>query len=387
MTNVAFVTNVVPIYRYPIFEQLCRAGEFCLRILVTVPLKVSCPEAVARLPIKYSTSLNLLRTTRHASSGATQREPFAVPLALVKDLIRCRPDVIVAGDLGLRSLVCWCVARLLRARFVISSEEIPSSAMGRARLQHWLRRFLLRRADAFLAWGVPAKLYLTSMSVGQGRIFTCAQAIDNEFWFRQARALDARSEKLALGLSGTVFLLVGRALPRKGFHNFLTAWGRLPPDLHPRISAVLVGDGHYLPHLKQYAERHALRNVHFAGARSGAELARFYAAADIFVFPSLEDVWGLVVNEAMCFGLPILASRYAGASQSLLADSRVGSVFDPADIDEFAARLHSWALAPPARAPDTCREVLKDVTFMASSAAIRRMVARVTGEALDDAEP
>jgi glycosyltransferase involved in cell wall biosynthesis len=130
-----------------------------------------------------------------------------------------------------------------------------------------------------------------------------------------------------------------------------------------------------------------LRNVHFAGARSGAELARFYAAADIFVFPSLEDVWGLVVNEAMCFGLPILASRYAGASQSLLADSRVGSVFDPADIDEFAARLRSWALAPPARAPDTCREVLKDVTFMASSAAIRRMVARVTGEALDDAEP
>jgi len=379
MPNVAFVTNVVPIYRYPIFEQLFRAGRFCVRILVTVPLTVSCPEAVAGLPIKHSVSLNLLRTTRHRSSGALQREPFAVPLALVKDLIGCRPDVIVAGDLGLRSLVCWGVARCLRSRFVISSEEILSSAKGRAKLQQWLRRFLIKRADAFLAWGRPAQNYLTSMSVRQNRIFTCAQAIDNEFWFRQAQTLDGAAEKRALGLCGTVFLLVGRALPRKGFQNFLRAWSRLPQDLHARISAVLVGDGHYLHELMDYADCHALHNLRFAGAKTPKELARYYAAADIFVFPSLEDVWGLVVNEAMCFGLPILASRYAGASQALLSDGRIGSIFDPADIDEFASKLRSWAIEPPARAPEACREILKDVTFAASSAAIQLMIDRITG--------
>jgi len=377
MPKVVFVTNVVPIYRYPIFERLARANDFRFQILVTVPLSVSCPDAVANLPLKYSRSLNVLRTTNHSASGAMQREPFSIPLTLIADLVRCRPDIIVAGDFGLRSAICWCVARLLGCRFVLSSEEIATSALGRSRLQHRMRRFLVRRADAFLAWGDPARLLLRSMNVGESRIFTCAQAVDNEFWLRQAQSLDRRAERASLGFDGVVFLLVGRALPRKGFQNFLDAWGRLPRELHARLCAVIVGDGNYLEHLKSAAAARGLGNVRFSGAKSAAQLARFYAAADIFVFPSLEDVWGLVVNEAMCFGLPVLASQFAGASQSLVAGSGIGLVFNPADIDEFAARLCEWARRPPAPAPGACREVLENVTFDHSRDAIQRMVADV----------
>jgi glycosyltransferase involved in cell wall biosynthesis len=378
MPKVVFVTNVVPIYRYPIFEQLARATEFRIQILVTVPLSVSCPEAVANLSMKYSVSLNVLRTTHHAASGALQREPFSIPFALIINLIRSRPDVIVAGDFGLRSAICWSAARLLGCRFVLSSEEIATSAAGRSRLQQWLRRFLVRRADAFLAWGDPARQLLVSMNAGESRIFGCAQAIDNEFWVRQAQSLDRQTERKSLGLNGVAFLLVGRALARKGFQNFLDAWSRLPQELHERICAVIIGDGDYLEHLKSAAAARGLRNVSFAGAKSAAQLARFYAAADIFVYPSLEDVWGLVVNEAMCFGLPILASQFAGASQSLVAGSNVGLVFNPADIDAFAVKLGEWARQPPAPAPEACRQILKNVTFDRSRQAIERMVADVT---------
>ena len=110
-----------------------------------------------------------------------------------------------------------------------------------------------------------------------------------------------------------------------------------------------------------------------AGAKSAAELARHYAAADVFVLPSLVDVWGLVVNEAMCFGLPILASQYAGAAQSLIS-GEIGIVFNPLDIEEFTSRLRAWAENPPIPAPKHCRQVLGHVAFSQSIAAIQKMV-------------
>jgi len=265
----------------------------------------------------------------------------------------------------------------LGARFVLWSEDIASSAGGRSRLQQRLRRFLVRRADAFLAWGAPAQSYLRGLNVPRQRIYTCAQAIDNDYWLHQARTLDRQEQRRALGFRAVTFLLVGRALPLKGFQNFLKAWSSLPQDLHARASAVLVGDGEYLPDLQELAGMLSLKNVTFAGAKSAHELARYYVASDIFVFPSLVDVWGLVVNEAMCFGLPILASQHAGASQALVANSGVGVIFNPSNIDEFASRLREWAERPPARDSTACHQILKDVTFNASSAAIQQMIDEV----------
>ena len=373
LPTVAFVTNIVPIYRYPVFGSLHRVGSFRFKILVTVPLSESCREAIATLPMEHSASLNLRYTTNHRTAGASQREPLSIPLSVAGDLIRFRPDIIVAGDLGIRSLICWVAAKCIGSRFVLWSEDIESSANGRSRLQRQLRRFLVKRADAFLAWGEPAQRYIESFGVPPSRIFTCAQAIDNEYWLQQAQRLDRAAERTALGLSGTVFLLVGRALPLKGFQNFLQAWDGLPRELHARISAVIVGDGDHLASLRALAAARGLSNVRFAGAKSAAELARYYAAADVFVLPSLVDVWGLVVNEAMCFGLPILASQYSGAAQSLVS-GEIGIVFNPLDIEGFTSRLRDWAENPPIPAPKHCRQVLGNVAFSQSIAAIQKMV-------------
>jgi glycosyltransferase involved in cell wall biosynthesis len=377
MPSIAFVTNIVPAYRYPVFDRVRKVNDFQVQILVTRPLTESCAEAVANLPIKHSAGWTLSRTIKHRLSGAMQREPLSIPLGLASDLLEFRPDVIVSGDLGVRSLVCWCVARLSRARFVLSSEEIASSAVGRSKIQHWLRKFLIKRADGFLAWGDPARQYLLSFNVSADRIFTSAQAIDNDFWLRQAQSIDRQNERSRLGLQGTTFLLVGRTLQGKGLQNFLEAWSRLPPELHASVSAIIVGDGTYLTELKNLALRHGLRNVDFVGAKSPPELARFYAAADIFVAPSLIDVWGMVINEAMCFGLPVLASKYAGASQALIENSDLGIVFDPTDIDDFVLRLRTWSESPPSRALAACHLALRDITFDRSSTAIQQMIANV----------
>jgi glycosyltransferase involved in cell wall biosynthesis len=175
-------------------------------------------------------------------------------------------------------------------------------------------------------------------------------------------------------MHGTVFLLVGRVLPLKGFARFLEAWSLLSSTQHSQAMAVIVGDGESLPELKQLAQRLGITNVRFAGKQPREELARYYAAADVFVFPSQVDVWGLVVNEALCFGLPVLASRYAGASQALIADEGVGQLFDPLDQVEFVNQLCRWVDTPPQKNPVRAREILSEQTFEHSVQAIDSML-------------
>ncbi len=137
---------------------------------------------------------------------------------------------------------------------------------------------------------------------------------------------------------------------------------------------IVVGEGPEEAKLRQIAVDNALKTVLFTGRHSGAGLAKFYAAADVFVFPSLIDVWGLVVNEAMACGLPVLASRFAGASQELVDNNDVGQTFDPTDLEGFASLLREWAM----RAEHIPRErpvaVVSRVNFNVTIEALRRVV-------------
>src|ERR1700678_1117644 len=103
MPKVAFVTNFIPIYRFPVFEPLTRIDGLHFVIFSSMPLSSSCRQALENLPIKHYKGLNLSRITRHRSVGASQKEFTSLPLMLAFDLLRYRPNVIVSGDLGVRS--------------------------------------------------------------------------------------------------------------------------------------------------------------------------------------------------------------------------------------------------------------------------------------------
>lgn len=368
----AFVTNVIPDYRYPVFKKLLDEACDDLRIFVSQPTARSCALAKQHLPLRFSSGLNLSWTTKHSRSGAHQREPLPIPILLFVDLLRFQPQVIVSGEFGARSLVCWAVARLVGAKFVLWSEDIAASAVGRSKLQHMLRQFLVSSADRFLAWGKPAAEYLRGFGIEQDQIFNCAQAIDNELWMRRAEALDRVRLRNDMQLRGAVFLLVGRLLPRKGFANFLQAWTQLPAELHDNITAILVGEGPQREELLQLAARHGLNNVRLIGVKSPEQLATYYAVADAFVLPSLEDVWGLVVNEALCFGLPVLASKFAGAAQELVHGRGTGEIFDPTDVKQFCRLLGAWARSMPQRNMQQAHAVVGALNFDCSVSAIQR---------------
>jgi glycosyltransferase involved in cell wall biosynthesis len=353
--RVAFATNCILPYRYATFRHLSENPSLTICIYVSMPLEASSDLAISHLHLERPLTLNVSKRTRHVEAGTRQKELVPLPIGLIWSLVGFRPNVIVSGDFGPRSLLCWVVARVLGARFLIWSEEIQSSARGRSALQRALRRVLLPRADGFLAWGEPARDYLLSHGVEVGRISAVPQSIDLDDWNRLRPQQSRSSLRTELGLSTITFLLVGRLVERKGFDRFLKAWSALPSSLASRATALIVGAGELESELPALSLRLGARNVVFKGNLSSSELARYYTACDVFVFPSLEDVWGMVVNEALLFGLPVLGSIHAGAVQQLVHDKDTGQVFDPNDIPEFTRLLERWIQQTPSISRETCR--------------------------------
>ena len=157
------------------------------------------------------------------------------------------------------------------------------------------------------------------------------------------------NEKAALGLVHPVFLYVGRLIRLKGLQELLQAWSRFRQTEGPKGTLLLVGDGPERGPLESMARELQLSNVLFTGAIPYEDTALYYSLADIFVMPSLEDKWSLVVPEAMS-GLPILCSIYNGCWPELVREGENGWVFDPQKPEELA-RLFSLCLRERERLP------------------------------------
>lgn len=375
--RIAVVTNTMPPYRTPVFARLAATPGVSLRLFLSLGPKACDPLALATLPIVHVGGLNVDWKTRHPSVAADQVETIHLPIELPARLLGFRPHVIISGEFGPRSLAALVVARLLCVPLVLWSEEIAETAAAITGLQRLLRRILLPRAAAFLVWGQPALKYLRSQGIAEARLFACAQAVDNEHWRRLAGAVDRGAERSRAGVRGRVFLAVGRFVERKGFASLLSAWSRLPADQRRLNTLVLVGDGPERARLQGLAAGITGADIRFLGRREGSELAACYALADVFVFPSLVDVWGLVVNEAMASGLPVLGSCFAGASQQLLYGTDAGEVFDPTHLDDFARLLERWCARPHLPPRERPPEIVSAVNFQVTQDSLQRLLAQL----------
>ena len=109
------------------------------------------------------------------------------------------------------------------------------------------------------------------------------------------------------------------------------------------VSLLLVGDGSEETKLKQSCAERGIRNVVFAGFRQKAELPRYYALADVFVFPTLGDPYGLVVDEAMACGLPVISTAAAGEIRDRIEEGVNGYIVPPEDSAALAGAMRTLA--------------------------------------------
>ena len=132
-------------------------------------------------------------------------------------------------------------------------------------------------------------------------------------------------------------LYTGQFIERKGVGTLLEAASRLQQD-GCGFSLLLVGNGRAKEALEHRAQTLGLKNVYFRPVQPPDKMPSVYRSADIMVFPTLEDTWGFVANEAILSGIPVLCSKYAGCAPELFAPEQI---FSPEDLDEFSEKLRA----------------------------------------------
>ena len=133
-------------------------------------------------------------------------------------------------------------------------------------------------------------------------------------------------------ISDKVVLYVGQIIHRKGIDILLRAFKNVEAELY------IVG-GSITAELQQFIHEENLKIVHFVDFLSKKELVTYFRAADIFVLPTREDIWGLVINEAMNYMLPVITTDRCLAGMKLIIDGNEGYIVPTEDIDVLYHRI------------------------------------------------
>jgi glycosyltransferase involved in cell wall biosynthesis len=288
-----------------------------------------------------------------------QREAFA--LAASGDY-----RAVVAGTVGRTALpAAYFGARRAGVPFVLWATLWAQPGL----LGYPTLRWIYAHADAVATYGPHVSAYVRAR--GARHVHEAPQAVDADYWSAPGSGEAARRAPFQI-------LFAGRLLREKGVRVLLSAW-RMTGLQVPQAALILVGGG-------PEASRAAPAGAFFAGEGGPAEVRNFYAASDVVVVPSIRtrtfrEPWGMVVNEAMHQGLPVIATDAVGAAAGgLLRDGRNGLVVPAGDERALAAairRLHDPS--ERARLGEVARADVASYTHAAWAAGMSRALADATG--------
>lgn len=252
----------------------------------------------------------------------------------------------------------WALRRRVPCLLLSESTE---QDRARSRVGEWVKRRIVSGYSAALVGGCRHAAYLDRLGMPADRIFYGYNAVDNAYFAEGAAAvrLEGASWRNRLGLLHPFFLCACRLVPQKnlvrlleayaGCRNLFASRAGLQSQTDPIAGSpmtsvphrpwdlVILGDGPLRSSLSDRRSELGLDgSVHMPGFKTYDEMPEYLGLASTFVLPSISEPWGLVVNEAMASGLPVLVSDRCGCAHELVRDGTNGFMFDPCDVEQLA---------------------------------------------------
>lgn len=285
------------------------------------------------------------RRTLFQSDRIGARDPMLLMGRLRTVLTEHGIEVLaIPGWSGPHAVAALQVAKDLGIPVILMSES-QAADFKRDFVKESIKRRFVALCQSGLVGGTPHRDYLAGLGLNRARIHLGYDVVDNAYF---AICSDkARDQAAALRqehrLPKNYFLASARFIPKKNLDCLIRAYAgyrRLMMDSGHAVACwdlMLVGDGELRKELVALTYRLGLSAfVHFPGFKQYSELPVFYGLAGAFVQASTTEQWGLVVNEAMASGLPVLVSMRCGCASDLVEEGRNGFTFDPLDVDVLA---------------------------------------------------
>lgn len=332
-------------YRIPLYANLkeaCNDEFYLLYSKGRVPQR--CHDKIIEvlkekaLYIENEKSLKFKYEYIYANKGI--RIPF--PKGLYSKIKKTVPALIIAE--GFFQFTPWAVwySFIHRIPLLIAYERTAHTERNCPLWRKLYRRFIGLFVDGYIVNGQLTKEYLVSQGVKPEIVFTGGMCADSHGLALKVKGMSP-TEKIAMrtsilgnGNQGLLYIFVGQMIPRKGVSQLLEAWN-LHCERFPEDRLLLVGNGVQLPEfLEKYGDN---KTIIFTSNIDYSEIYKYYAISDVFIIPTLEDNWSLVVPEAMACGLPIACSIYNGCHPELVKKDENGITFDPLNGDDILLTL------------------------------------------------
>lgn len=329
--RVTILTEIIAPYRIPVFNALARHPEIDLHVIF-----LARTDAALREWRVYEDEIRFSYEVLPSWRKKIGHQSLLLNSRVERTLARSRPDAVVCG--GYNHLAFWQAlrwARRHRIQFLLWSESTAGDQRNARGLVEALKRAFLRRCDAFVVPGKSALNYLEAFGVTRNNVFVAKNAVDTELF--ASIAIKARNHaaqlRNQLALPARYFLYVGRLVQEKGVSDLLAAYARLSEGLREEVGLVIVGDGSLRGELEATAREIYPGIVHFSGFIHREQLPAYYGLAECLVMPTHTDPWGLVVNEAMACGLPVICTTVAGCAPDLIREN--GKLIEAGNIDQL----------------------------------------------------
>jgi glycosyltransferase involved in cell wall biosynthesis len=337
--RVVLLTEIIAPYRIPVFNALARHEALDLHVIFLAET-----DKKLRQWDIYKNEIRFSHQVLPSWRWRAGKGNFLFNRGLWSALNKISPQAIICG--GYNYAASWEAllwARRHKTAFVLWSESNGQDARAGRAWVEWLKLYFLDHCDGFVVPGKAALEYLKSLGSPQTSISTAPNAVDNSLFAAaaenaRANATDFRER---LRLPARFILFVGRLVREKGIFDLLEAYAKLETSLRSEVGLVFAGDGFCRGELAETAKRISPGTVCFPGFAQREDLAAIYALAETLVLPTHSDTWGLVVNEAMACGLPIIVSRVAGCSSDLVDDGWNGYVVPALDSEKLSEAIAS----------------------------------------------
>lgn len=336
--RITWVTRSFLDYRIPIYKEINR---LCGNNLYLIYNEEIVPERLTQIMknelgkrcIPLKGEIRLVGKKKNPVSFSNAKN-IRIPIqkGLINTIKNTNPDIIITDG-----FFQWTYAPLIiklfnkKVKHVMCYEGWQHTERNMQFFRIWYRKLAMNLIDSICCNGILSKKYVESLGYPSEKISLGNMAADTSFFSEKTSKItqcDIDSFRKRMNLKGTVYCFSGRLVQLKGIKELVIAWKNF--SINKNVTLFIIGDGPLKEELESYINDNNLSNIIFAGFVNYVDLPIYYKASDIFIIPTLQDNWSLVVPEAMACGLPIMSSIYNGCYPELITKEN-GWIFDPLD--------------------------------------------------------
>ncbi len=264
--------------------------------------------------------------------------------ALAKDLIKNRSDIVVLPNYDrIEYWVMLFICMLLRRKRVVICDTINASNGTHPKWREWAKGIFFRQCDGYFCYGIRSKQYLLRYGVDELKIKYRRQAAALPHGYHAENIREYFERHPTQDAAAPKYVYIGRFSAEKGLFDLIEAFQEVHRRL-PGATLSLVGDGPMKRELtEKIAELGLGSAITLAGALPLEKIAPLLTEGSALVLPSHWEPWGLVVNEALSYGCPVVVSSICGCVPELVREGITGFCFEVGDIKALTESMLSVA--------------------------------------------